>query len=270
MEGAKPTTTFMIMSETHNYDITAADPTCPLAQPLPKVDVLLHCGDLTQVGGLSAYKKALRLLATVDAELKLVIAGNHEISLDGEYWQTHLDEDDELEEHDKAVAIMNSDPSVTYLTEGTHAFTLKNGSTFRIYASPYRPECGDWAFGYPRGEDHFCHLPQNVDIVMTHGPPQGILDQIPSKAEHAGCESLLRAVEHAKPLMHCFGHIHEGYGAESHDWTEAAQESPGSVPSSHETATTMAQDARLSTRKGSTLFVNAAIMVDHNEPRNAP
>jgi 3',5'-cyclic AMP phosphodiesterase CpdA len=72
---------------------------------VPKVDVLLHCGDLTQVSGLSAYRKALRLLGGFKAEPKLVIAGNHDISLDGEYWDTHLDRNDDPEEHDKAVAI---------------------------------------------------------------------------------------------------------------------------------------------------------------------
>jgi len=109
-------TSFLIMSDTHNLETAKINPDdCPLAKTLPKVDVLLHCGDLTQVGGLSAYKKALRLISSYDAkvhkypqtpalasrhlpallQLKLVIAGNHDISLDGEYWRTHLDEDDE-------------------------------------------------------------------------------------------------------------------------------------------------------------------------------
>lgn len=98
---------FMILSDTHNFDREEAEESCPLAQPLPKVDVVLHCGDLTQIGGLSAYKEALRMLGDIEAELKLVIAGNHDISLDKEYWNSHLDEDDEPEEHDEV-----SDPPI--------------------------------------------------------------------------------------------------------------------------------------------------------------
>lgn len=64
-------TTFMVISDTHNIELDNLGP-CPLSHPMPKVDVLLHCGDLTVVGGLSAYKKALQLLGSFDAELKLV------------------------------------------------------------------------------------------------------------------------------------------------------------------------------------------------------
>lgn len=96
----------MVLSDTHNLESVADLKATAAPIPMPKVDVLLHCGDLTQVGGLSAYKKALKLLGSFDAELKLVIAGNHDISLDGEYWQTHLEEDDEPQEHDQVVEIM--------------------------------------------------------------------------------------------------------------------------------------------------------------------
>lgn len=60
------------MSDTHNLETSEFNPDdCPLANRLPKVDVLLHCGDLTQVGGLSAYKKALRLISLYDAEVSI-------------------------------------------------------------------------------------------------------------------------------------------------------------------------------------------------------
>lgn len=60
------------MSDTHNLETATVSPDeCPPANRLPKVDVLLHCGDLTQVGGLSAYKKALRLISSYDAEVSI-------------------------------------------------------------------------------------------------------------------------------------------------------------------------------------------------------
>ena len=119
------------------------------------------------------------MLGEFDAELKLVIAGNHDISLDKEYWNTHLEEDDEPEEHDEAVGIMTGPlakaAKVTYLTEGSHSFTLCSGATFKIFVSPYTPEFCDWAFGYKAREPRW-NIPQDVDIVMTHGPPEDSLD----------------------------------------------------------------------------------------------
>lgn len=284
-EMAHGRTTFMVLSDTHNLEQIADLRACP--QALPKVDVLLHCGDLTQVGGLSAYKKALRLLGSIEAELKLVIAGNHDISLDGEYWRAHLEEDDEPEEHDRAVEIMTGPlaeaAGVTYLTEGTHTFTLQSGRKFTIYASPYQPECGDWAFGYQRTQDRFSlepaagmnsiaerPMPDGVDIVMTHGPPRGILDVIPSKEEHAGCDAVLHAVQRVRPLMHCFGHIHEGHGLEMKAWDVEDRAGPAQTVTVRQASTD--QEARcLSVVRGaSTLMVNAAIMDDHNSPAHAP
>ena len=61
-------TTFLILSDTH-------DDAFPDPSSLPKVDVVLHCGDLTMIGGLGNYKKAIANINALDTELKLVIAG---------------------------------------------------------------------------------------------------------------------------------------------------------------------------------------------------
>lgn len=53
---------------------------------------------------------------------------------------------------------------------------------------------------------------------MTHGPPYKRGDKTPFG--NVGCPHLLRAVTRAKPLVHCFGHIHEGWGAEVVEWTD--------------------------------------------------
>ena len=47
----------------------------------------------------------------------------------------------------------------------------------------------------------------------------GIRDKTMSN-EHVGCDHLLRAARRCKPKMHCFGHIHEGWGAEKVRWKE--------------------------------------------------
>lgn len=69
----------LILSDTHSkWPYTAVI-------PAPKSDVFIHCGDLTQVGGLASFKRAIADIKTIDAPLKLVIAGNHDVDLD-ESW----------------------------------------------------------------------------------------------------------------------------------------------------------------------------------------
>lgn len=234
-------------------------------------------------------------MGSFDAELKLVIAGNHDISLDGDYWSTHLGEDDDPEEHQQAVDVMigsfAKEMGLTYLTEGLHSFTLKNGTTFTLYCTPYQPECGDWAFAYKRNEDRFnfdvlegsvsiasevSAVPNNVDM-MRHGPPKGMLDLIPDRNEPAGCDALFRMVKRVRPLLHCFGHIHKGYGLRQVVWDESAHSQHSSGAISHRaTAKQLVAHALAASQqfdlaeKTSTLMVNAAIMDDKNQPTHGP
>lgn len=266
METNNISTRFLIISDTHNFEFDDCKESCRLRQPTPRADVVLHCGDLTQVGGLSMYKKALKMLGGIDAELKLVIAGNHDLSLDGKYWQSHLykgdegddpEDDDDPMEHSHALKIMrgplSAEAGVTYLEEGVHHFALKNGAKFSVYASPYTPEFGDWAFSYKRNEDRFSRPEQvakgcvstmehpipsfpDIDIIMTHGPPKDIMDKCAQG--HQGCENLLRAVRRARPRLHCFGHIHEGYGGEVVAWDQDSSETDGNGASASTSAAT--------------------------------
>ncbi len=57
-------------------------------------------------------------------------------------------------------------------------------------------------------------IPGDTDILITHGPPFGILDMT-IRGEHTGCEELLRKIERVKPKLHVFGHIHEDHGQET-------------------------------------------------------
>ncbi|KAK3655911.1 hypothetical protein LTR22_010069 [Elasticomyces elasticus] len=277
-------TSFLIMSDTHNLELNTSKPgNCPLARKMPKVDVLLHCGDLTQVGGTSAFKNALHLLGSFDAELKLVIAGNHDLELDGQFWRDNLNMDDGPEEHDRAVELMTGPlakaAGVTYLAEGTHHFTLKNGTSFSIFASPHQPWCGPWAFGYSREDDHFAraNIPAGVDIMMTHGPPTGCLDSIPDQKKGVGCDSLLNAVQTARPKLHCFGHIHEGHGHLLKKWESSSRSDVPKQVVDVIISQAGVPDQKRQTKKLSvareTLMVNAAIMrcMDgRNQPVNAP
>ncbi len=294
MPGPTPSTwptRFLVISDTHNFefDYTTAN-SVPLHLPVPKVDVVLHCGDLTHCGGSSSYKKALKMLGAFDAELKLVIGGNHDLDLDKQYWDTHLDEDDEPEDHSRALAVMRgplaAEAGVLYLDEGTYTFDLKNGASFTIYASPYSPAFCDWAFAYEHDQDRFneAHqvadgvksiakhpIPSDVDIIMTHGPPKGILDEC--LQGNAGCENLLQALRRVRPRMHCFGHIHEGNGVQIVDWEskESRLSCYGSSQDQEYSGNTYREPIYAPIIHGQqSLMVNAAIMDEKNHPVNKP
>jgi predicted phosphodiesterase len=66
--------------------------------PSPPANILLHCGDLTQVGGLPAYRKAIEDIKTASAELKVIIAGNHDLDLDEDWVRANAQEEDDIEE----------------------------------------------------------------------------------------------------------------------------------------------------------------------------
>ena len=296
-------TRFLVLSDTHDFEFTAGT-SQPLRLPTPKADVLLHCGDLTQVGGISSFQRALKMLGSIDAELKIVIAGNHDLELDKAFWEAQRDEEgnaEDPEDHDLAVKAMTgplaADAGVTFLTEGTHSFTLKTGAKFSIYVSPYTPAFCDWAFAYKHNEDRFnspqqtangitsiatTPIPNDVDIVMTHGPPKGLLDWCPQG--NVGCPNLLQAVRRVKPLMHCFGHIHEGHGVEVIDWKKIEQpvaEAARPAPRKNEAVHRYFEDDSIENpypesfvwedgRGERTLAINASIMTEDYKPRNAP
>lgn len=121
---------------------------------------------------------------------------------------------------------------------------------------------------------------------MTHGPPLGVLD-LTSGGEQVGCQNLLRAARRCKPRLHCFGHIHEGWGAQLVQWKEGDEldvEDEAQIAK----VTEVAVDAkRMETERAAhigldvttrgeiefgteTLMVNASIMTVTYKPWNAP
>ncbi|KAL8637856.1 MAG: hypothetical protein Q9228_004921, partial [Teloschistes exilis] len=198
MSGRSTTsTTFLVLSDTH--DIEPQTFMWPARRQPPKIDVVLHCGDMTRVEGLSSFKQALKTLGSVDADLKLVIAGNHDLQLDKHYCTTHPGKHGkarDLDDHDRTVELVKgslaAEAEASSLDEGTYSFDLENGARLTLYASPYAPAFFDWAFAYAENEERFNPwpggpndttsfgpkpIPVGVDIVMTHGPPKGVLDR---------------------------------------------------------------------------------------------
>jgi predicted phosphohydrolase len=267
-------TRVMVISDTHEHSFDGTN--------MPQADVLIHTGDLTNFGELESIRESVKMMGTIEAELKLVIAGNHDISLDKTRRVENMSEEEYSKYHEAALEIMTGplakEGGVTYLEEGTHTFTLNNGAKFTVYASPYTPGSGGWAFPCQPFEDRFNDanqaapnqtsiatnpIPSGVDIVMTHGPPHSILDQVDN--QNLGCPNLLRAVSRARPLMHCFGHIHEGHGANIVTWKpDGSVKDPSSAtPLETEQINEYPYANEWPIKSGKqTLMVNAAIMMN--------
>ncbi|OAA58310.1 Metallophosphoesterase [Cordyceps fumosorosea ARSEF 2679] len=192
--------------------------------PPKHVDVCIHAGDLTEESKLEEFRTTIVLLRRINAPLKLVIAGNHDFTLDTPIFRKKLQAiKPPLEpklvkkvygEFEEASQLLLDDKKhgIHLLNEGTHDFTLQNGGRLRVYASPYTPSLGDWGFQYHPSQGRDFAIEDGTDVVVTHGPPRGVLDRTDSR-ERAGCPFLFAAVARVRPQIHGFGHIHEGWGA---------------------------------------------------------
>ena len=96
----------------------------------------------------------------------------------------------------------------------------------KIWGSPVQPAFCDWAFNRARApmhntphcaghdpiEPHWDMIPNDTDIIITHGPAYGFVDTVAYGGNHVGCEYLAKRVGEIQPLMHVSGHIHEARG----------------------------------------------------------
>jgi Icc-related predicted phosphoesterase len=197
----------VFVSDTHNQ--TAFD--------VPDGDVLVHCGDGTVNGSAGEIRLWNEWFTKQPHRYKIVIAGNHDIG---------------FEEAPEAAQRLLKTP--IYLQDSSI-----NIEGVKFYGSPWTQWFYDWAFNLPPGAAlaaKWTQIPKDTDVLITHGPPYGILD-INVENEHVGDEELLKVVERLKPKIHAFGHVHYSHGAE---------------------------------RRGDTLFVNAAICTDRYDPWQKP
>lgn len=203
----------------------------PADRPLQRADIAIHCGDLTDGSKLEEYRMAIELLKDLDTPLELAIAGNHDFTMDVPAFEKKVAEatqslDSELLAREygtpgeaKQLFEEAKDAGIILLDEGTHCFELENGALLTVYASPYTPAFGAWGFQRHPNQGYKFSIEAGVDVVVTHGPPKGIMDYINGQGR-AGCPDLFAAIARARPLLHCFGHIHEGWGAKLVTWRE--------------------------------------------------
>jgi len=172
-------------------------------------DILVHAGDFSNDTGQKEMREFCNWLKNQPAKHKVLIAGNHDRQL--EQWPGPAQ-----------LMIKELCPSCTYLQD--------SGATImgiKFWGSPYTPEFFNWAFNCKRGGElkrHWDMIPDDTDVLVTHGPPQEILDKAPGNLA-VGCEELRKALDRVKPKVHAFGHIHRSYGKASlwhndHEMTE--------------------------------------------------
>lgn len=154
---------------------------------VPDGDILIHAGDFT---GLDRGRPTLRDFDSWLGELphphKIVVPGNHDFA---------------LEEHPFPKSLLQN--ATVLINEEITVLGLK------IWGSPVTPLYGG-AFGLISAADRrklYRDTPTGLDLLVTHGPPYGILDYAPNGIHH-GCRELLKTVERVKPRIHVFGHIH--------------------------------------------------------------
>lgn len=163
---------------------------------LPDGDAVLHAGDLSGRGTLPELARFFTWFAALPHRHKVVIAGNHDFAL----------------ERQPALAEALVPPGVIYLRD---AAAWIDG--LMVWGSPWQPWFNDWAFNLERGTQlaaKWALIPDQVDVLVTHGPPYGVLDLVAGgDGYRVGCEALAARLPALDRLrLHLFGHIHEGYG----------------------------------------------------------
>lgn len=173
-----------VISDTHGRPFT-----------IPSCDVFIHCGDITAGGTMveTDHFAAWLRRQTQIAGRSLLIPGNHDRC---------------FQEYQVATTGLFADDRVSVLIDSGINI---NGKTF--WGSPWTPPFMNWWFMAEEEKLHLKHLqiPQELDILITHGPPRGILD--PGHQDpHVGSTALLQAIKSRNIGHHFFGHLHAAGG----------------------------------------------------------
>lgn len=159
---------------------------------VPEGDLLIHAGDITEYGTEEEVQDFLTWFSKQPCTYKVFIAGNHDLFFDQVNIRKH---------------------NIFKDLKSKSIFYLENSglqiNKIKIWGSPVTPYFLGMAFNKHRGAEikqTWNKIPTNIDILITHSPPFGILDN------GLGCEELLASVKQLKPKLHVFGHIHEACG----------------------------------------------------------
>lgn len=177
----------------------------PSAATLPHADVVIFAGDCCHMGNLKQTQQFLEWFRGLPIAHKIMVAGNHDF------------------------AFQTLSSSFAETTQGALDLTgihyLADESIWidgvQFYGSPWQPEFCNMAFNMQRMslglQQAWSKIPDDIDVLITHTPPYGILDEV-RDGIHAGCELLAERLPGLKKLqLHVFGHIHEAAGQLKHE-----------------------------------------------------
>lgn len=185
---------------------------------VPDGDILVHAGDFTERGTFAEVHDFARWWDDQPHDHKIIVAGNHERKLERGCV--------------KRPDILRTLRDVsTYLEDG--GCTIDG---IEFYGSPWTPTFNDWAFQADEDQldERFGRIPSSTDVLVTHGPPRGILDRAyvarrargmvggrrtRVRTRSVGSTALKDRVRSVEPEYHVFGHIHEQYGETTHGST---------------------------------------------------
>ena len=161
---------------------------------LPPGDVLVHAGDYSMQGHVAETEAFLSWFAAQPHRHKVFIAGNHDLIFE--------------KRRKKARAMVP--PGVIYLED--EGVTLDG---VKFWGSPVTPTFFNWAFNHGPATigGYWDAIPDDTDVLITHGPAFRVLDKVLPFGEEVGCPKLRTALDtRPHPKLHVFGHVHENYG----------------------------------------------------------
>lgn len=176
------------ISDTHGYHSKLKVP--------KDVDLVIHSGDAGNYRDPYNNDLEIRSFANWYASLpimyKIYVAGNHDSSVESLLWSKKL--------FDKL--------NIDYLFNDSIDIMGLN-----IWGSPHTPQFGNWSFMKNRSKIGrvWDAIPDDTDILVTHGPPKYILDLSTNRdhsIEACGDSALNKRIIKLKPKLVCFGHIH--------------------------------------------------------------
>jgi Icc-related predicted phosphoesterase len=184
-----------------------------ITEDLPGGDIIICAGDISSMGYEHEIREFLAWYSRLNQyTTKIFIAGNHD-------WGFQ----DNVE---KVKQILLQYPNVVYLQDDMHLLGEDHDDYEqrpKVWGSPWQPEFYNWAFNLPRNSpemwEKWLMIPENTDILITHGPAHGVLDKVIGGWENLGCEMLAQRIKDIKPKIHVCGHIHSAYGYQFVDET---------------------------------------------------
>jgi hypothetical protein len=197
---------------------------------LPGGDLLIHSGDISSLGRETEVKRFVKWFNDINNYTnKIFIAGNHDMTFDREqllrdklaHFEGRTEYDTECAEGKPAwleeLLGIHLHPNVFYLENNFIEI-----DQIKIWGSPITPSFGyGWAFNKDRGYDInqiWNQIPNDTDIVITHGPIHSYCDRTDRGGLNVGCEQLYHRLNEVQPQLHFSGHIHEAYGYRQTKW----------------------------------------------------